>query len=87
MSRARLTRTRPAGRRLIGYLLRSPQWLAGWGAQVGVFAFQAVALRPAPDWPSSSPWRSRVVLSVTAPATVEADAGLTEKAATVQDES
>jgi hypothetical protein len=35
---------RPAGRRLIGYLLRSPQWLAGWGAQVGAFAFQAVAL-------------------------------------------
>ena len=35
---------RPAGRRLIGYLLRSPQWLAGWGAQAGAFAFQAVAL-------------------------------------------
>jgi drug/metabolite transporter (DMT)-like permease len=35
---------RPSGRRLIGYLLRSPQWLAGWGAQAGAFAFQAVAL-------------------------------------------
>jgi hypothetical protein len=35
---------RPSGRRLIGYLLRSPQWLAGWAAQVTAFAFQAVAL-------------------------------------------
>jgi drug/metabolite transporter (DMT)-like permease len=35
---------RPAGRRLIGYLLRNPLWLAGWGAQAGAFAFQAVAL-------------------------------------------
>jgi hypothetical protein len=36
---------RPSGRRLVGYLLRNPQWLAGWGAQVGAFAFQAVALQ------------------------------------------
>ena len=36
---------RPSGRRLIGYLLRNPQWLAGWGVQVGAFAFQAVALQ------------------------------------------
>jgi hypothetical protein len=36
---------RPSGYRLIGYLLRNPQWLAGWGAQVGAFAFQAVALQ------------------------------------------
>jgi hypothetical protein len=36
---------RPSGRRLIGYLLRNPQWLAGSGAQVGAFAFQAVALQ------------------------------------------
>ena len=36
---------RPSGSRLIGYLLRNPQWLAGWGAQVGAFAFQAVALQ------------------------------------------
>ena len=35
---------RPAGLRLIGYLLRNPLWLTGWGAQVGAFAFQAVAL-------------------------------------------
>jgi hypothetical protein len=35
---------RPAGLRLVGYLLRSPGWLAGWGAQVAAFAFQAVAL-------------------------------------------
>jgi hypothetical protein len=35
---------RPAGLRLVGYLLRNPQWLAGWGAQVAAFAFQAVAL-------------------------------------------
>ena len=35
---------RPSGRRLIGYLFRSPLWLAGWGAQVAAFAFQAVAL-------------------------------------------
>ena len=35
---------RPAGRKLIGYLLRNPQWLAGWGAQIAAFAFQAVAL-------------------------------------------
>jgi drug/metabolite transporter (DMT)-like permease len=35
---------RPTGRRLVGYLLRSPLWLAGWGAQAGAFAFQAVAL-------------------------------------------
>jgi hypothetical protein len=27
---------RPSGRRLIGYLLRSPQWLAGWAAQGGL---------------------------------------------------
>ncbi len=36
---------RPSGRRLVGYLLRNPQWLAGSGAQVGAFAFQAVALQ------------------------------------------
>ena len=36
---------RPTGLRLAGYLLRNPQWLAGWGAQVGAFAFQAVALQ------------------------------------------
>jgi hypothetical protein len=36
---------RPSGYRLISYLLRNPQWLAGWGAQVGAFAFQAVALQ------------------------------------------
>ena len=36
---------RPSGRRLIGYLLRNPQWLAGWAVQVGAFAFQAVALQ------------------------------------------
>ena len=35
---------RPTGLRLVGYLLRNPQWLAGWGAQVAAFAFQAVAL-------------------------------------------
>jgi hypothetical protein len=35
---------RPTGRRLVGYLLRNPQWLAGWGAQVGAFVCQAVAL-------------------------------------------
>jgi hypothetical protein len=37
---------RPAGLRLIGYLLRNPLWLTGWGAQVGAFAFQAVAGAP-----------------------------------------
>src|SRR3984885_2832848 len=36
---------RPSGRRLVGYLLRNPRWLAGSGAQVGAFAFQAVALQ------------------------------------------
>src|SRR3984885_11196912 len=36
---------RPSGRRLVGYLLRNPRWLAGWGAQIGAFAFQAVALQ------------------------------------------
>ena len=36
---------RPTGIGLVGYLLRNPQWLAGWGAQVGAFAFQAVALQ------------------------------------------
>jgi hypothetical protein len=36
---------RPTGLRLVGYLLRNPRWLAGWGAQVGAFAFQAVALQ------------------------------------------
>ena len=36
---------RPTGLRLAGYLLRNPRWLAGWGAQVGAFAFQAVALQ------------------------------------------
>jgi hypothetical protein len=36
---------RPTGPRLVGYLLRNPQWLAGSAAQVGAFAFQAVALQ------------------------------------------
>jgi drug/metabolite transporter (DMT)-like permease len=36
---------RPSGLRLFGYLLRNPRWLAGSGAQVGAFAFQAVALQ------------------------------------------
>ena len=36
---------RPSGLRIIGYLLRNPRWLAGSGAQVGAFAFQAVALQ------------------------------------------
>jgi hypothetical protein len=35
---------RPAGLRGMGALLRSPQWLIGWAAQIGAFAFQAVAL-------------------------------------------
>lgn len=35
---------RPAGFGLVGYLLRNPRWLAGSGAQVGAFVFQAVAL-------------------------------------------
>ena len=35
---------RPTGFRIVGYLLRNPQWLAGWGAQAAAFAFQAVAL-------------------------------------------
>ncbi|HEX3512841.1 MAG TPA: hypothetical protein VHT26_02430, partial [Trebonia sp.] len=35
---------RPSGLRLVGYLLRNPQWLAGSAAQVGAFACQAVAL-------------------------------------------
>ena len=36
---------RPSGVRLVGYLLRNPRWLAGSGAQVGAFAFQALALQ------------------------------------------
>src|SRR6202000_444251 len=36
--------TAAVGRRLMGYLFRSPLGLAGWGAQVAAFAFQAVAL-------------------------------------------
>src|ERR1700690_1007822 len=36
---------RPTGLRLVGYLLRNPQWLAGSAAQVGAFSFQAVALQ------------------------------------------
>jgi drug/metabolite transporter (DMT)-like permease len=36
---------RPSGPRLVGYLLRNPQWLAGSAAQVGAFAFQALALQ------------------------------------------
>jgi hypothetical protein len=36
---------RPTGARLVGYLLRNPQWLTGSAAQVGAFAFQAVALQ------------------------------------------
>jgi len=35
----------PTGLREVGYLLRNPQWLAGWGAQIGAFVFQAVALQ------------------------------------------
>ncbi len=35
---------RPTGFRIVGYLLRNPQWLAGWGAQAAAFVFQAVAL-------------------------------------------
>jgi len=35
---------RPTGLRLVGYLFRSPQWLAGQGAQLAAFAFQAAAL-------------------------------------------
>jgi drug/metabolite transporter (DMT)-like permease len=35
---------RLTGWRLAAYLLRNPQWLAGWGAQIGAFVFQAVAL-------------------------------------------
>jgi hypothetical protein len=38
---------RPAGWRLAGYLLRNSRWLAGWAAQIGAFAFQAVALEQA----------------------------------------
>jgi drug/metabolite transporter (DMT)-like permease len=36
---------RPTGIGLVGYLLRNPRWLAGSAAQVGAFAFQAVALQ------------------------------------------
>jgi drug/metabolite transporter (DMT)-like permease len=36
---------RPTGLRLVGYLLSNPRWLAGQGAQVGAFGFQAVALQ------------------------------------------
>jgi hypothetical protein len=36
---------RPTGPRLVGYLLRNPRWLLGSAAQVGAFAFQAVALQ------------------------------------------
>jgi drug/metabolite transporter (DMT)-like permease len=36
---------RPTGLRLVGYLLTNPRWLAGSGAQVGAFAFQALALQ------------------------------------------
>ena len=35
---------RPGGWHQVGYLLRNPQWLLGWGAQIGAFVFQAVAL-------------------------------------------
>ena len=35
---------RPAGWRLVGYLLTNPQWLAGWAAQIGAFLCQAIAL-------------------------------------------
>jgi drug/metabolite transporter (DMT)-like permease len=35
----------PTGLREVGFLLRNPQWLAGWGAQIGAFVFQAVALQ------------------------------------------
>ena len=43
--RARPTRTVRPGCGCIGYLLRNPRWLTGSGAQVGAFAFQAVALQ------------------------------------------
>jgi drug/metabolite transporter (DMT)-like permease len=36
---------RPTGPRLVGYLLSNPRWLLGSAAQVGAFAFQAVALQ------------------------------------------
>ena len=36
---------RPTGLRLARYLLRNPRWLAGSAAQVGAFAFQALALQ------------------------------------------
>jgi len=39
---------RPRGRRLVAYLLRNPRWLAGTAAQIGAFAFQAVALHLSP---------------------------------------
>jgi drug/metabolite transporter (DMT)-like permease len=39
---------RPAGRRLVGYLLHNSRWLAGWAAQVAAFVFQAVALHNSP---------------------------------------
>jgi hypothetical protein len=39
---------RPAGRQLVLWLLRNPRWLAGWAAQIGAFAFQAVALHLSP---------------------------------------
>jgi hypothetical protein len=29
---------RPHGRQLVGYLLRNSQWLAGWAAQIAVYA-------------------------------------------------
>jgi hypothetical protein len=39
---------RPSGLRLARYLLRNPRWLAGTAAQIGAFAFQAVALHLSP---------------------------------------
>jgi hypothetical protein len=35
---------RPSGRRIVGYLLHNSQWLAGWGAEIGAFVCQALAL-------------------------------------------
>jgi drug/metabolite transporter (DMT)-like permease len=39
---------RPAGLKLVGWLLRNPLWLLGSAAQVGAFVFQAVALNFSP---------------------------------------
>jgi drug/metabolite transporter (DMT)-like permease len=39
---------RPAGLKLVGWLLRNPLWLLGSAAQVGAFVFQALALNFSP---------------------------------------